>query len=68
MDAVLGQVIQQGGTGNVNRVVHGVFTYDWEGIIATLRDSQGNLRRPSQYENIETPLALIVYGETATPF
>jgi hypothetical protein len=67
-DAWLAQAIQQGGMGNTTKVVHGVFTYDWEAIIDTLLDQQGNLRRPSQWQRIDFPLALIVYGETTAPF
>lgn len=67
-DAWLAQTIQQGGMGNSRKVFHGVFTYDWEAIFDTLRAAQGNLRKPSQFERIDFPLALIVYGEATAPF
>lgn len=67
-DTWLSQIIQQEGLGDTSKVVHGVFTYDWMSIIDTLQDAQGNLRRPSQFQRIDFPLALIVYGETTAPF
>jgi hypothetical protein len=67
-DTWLAQAIQQGGVGNSGKVVHGVFTYDWQSIFDTLLDTQGNLRKPVQWQRIDFPLALIVYGETTAPF
>jgi len=63
-DTWLGQAIGQGGL-NQSKVMHGVFTYDWESIIGTLIDEQGNFLRPSQWTEVEFPLALIAYGETS---
>lgn len=67
MDTLLAQAIQQGGLSSP-KVVHGVFTYDWQSIFDTLVDAQGNLRKPTQWQRIDFPLALIIYGETSTPF
>lgn len=67
-DNMLAQAIQQGGGGITGKVVHGVFTYDWQAIFDTLLDTQGNLNRPSQWQRVDFPLALIVYGETTAPF
>jgi hypothetical protein len=67
MDTWLAQAIEQGGVANP-KVVHGVFTYDWQSIFDTLVDTQGNLRKPTQWQRIDFPLALIVFGETSAPF
>lgn len=68
IDGWLRQRINAGGVGSTPKVIHGVLTYDWEAIVDTLSDQQGNLRRPSQWENVRFPIALIAYGETTAPF
>ena len=45
-----------------------MFTYDWQAIFDTLLTQQGNLRKPSQWQRVDFPLALIAYGETTAPF
>lgn len=67
-DIWLAQAIGQGGLGNTTKRLHGVFTYDWQAIFDTLLDQQGNLRKPQQWERVDFPLAMVVYGETSTPF
>jgi hypothetical protein len=68
MDSWLSQAISSGGMGHSTKVIHGVFAYDWEAIIDTLTDAQGNLKRPGQWTEVDFPLALITYGETTAPF
>jgi hypothetical protein len=67
-DNWLRDAIANGGMGNSTKTIHGVFTYDWEAIFFALVDSQGNLRKPSQWTNVDFPLALIAYGENTAPF
>ncbi|MBC7930408.1 MAG: hypothetical protein H7Z38_07535 [Rubrivivax sp.] len=44
------------------KVLSGEFIYD------TLLDGQGNLTKPSQWQNVEAPMALIAYGVATAPF
>jgi hypothetical protein len=68
IDMWLRDAIAAGGMGNTRKTIHGVFTYDWESIYLALVDDQGNLRKPTQWTEVEFPLALIAYGETTAPF
>lgn len=68
LDSWLAQALTQGGIGNSTKVIHDVTTYNWQSIMDTLKDQSGNLRKPSQWTNIQTPLAVIAYGETDAPF
>lgn len=65
-DGWLAGVIQQGGVGNTRKVLHGMFTYDPQSIIMALTDEQGNLVRPNLWKRVDFPLALVIFGETAT--
>ena len=65
-DQWLAGVIQQGGVGNTRKVLHGMFTYDFQAIILALTDEQGNLVRPNLWKRVDFPLALVTFGETAT--
>lgn len=67
LDSWLRQVLNSGG-GSSTKVIHGVTTYNWQSIIRTLTDQNGDLRRPSSWTNIQTPMAVIAYGETEAPF
>jgi hypothetical protein len=66
LDSWLRQVLNGGG--NPTKVIHGVTTYNWQSIIRALTDQNGDLRRPSNWTNIQTPMAVIAYGETEAPF
>jgi hypothetical protein len=64
-DQWLAGAIQQGGVGQTRKVLHGMFTYDFQSIIVTLTDEQGNLLRPSLWKKVDFPLALVIFGETS---
>lgn len=63
-DQWLAGVLQQGGLGNTRKVLHGMFTYDWQSIVVTLTNEQGNLVRPNLWKRVDFPLALVIFGET----
>jgi hypothetical protein len=68
LDDWLEQAIGNGGIGSSTKIIHGVFTYNWQSIINTLRNSNGTLRRPAQLVEIRPSLAVIAYGESSAPF
>ena len=68
MDSWLAGVIANGGMGNSTKVIHGVFTYNWQSIVNTLKNPNGTLRRPNQLTDVRPSLAVIAYGETTAPF
>ena len=55
--------VMQNGFGSQAKLLHGLFTYDFASIIRTLRGSNNQLIKPSQWEQIDFPLAFVVYGE-----
>jgi hypothetical protein len=67
-DTWLSQAITHGGMGNSTMVIHGVFTYNWQSIINTLKNPDGTLRKPNQLTEIRPSLAIISYGEATAPF
>jgi hypothetical protein len=68
LDSWLANAISHGGIGSSTKVVHGVFTYNWQSIINSLKKPDGTLRRPTALTNIQPSLAIIAYGETTAPF
>lgn len=55
--------VQQNGFGNQAKLLHGLFTYDFDSIIRALRGSNNQLTKPSEWEQIDFPLAFVVFGE-----
>jgi len=46
LDSRLANAISHGGIGSSTKVIHGVFTYNWQSIINALKKPDGTLRRP----------------------
>ena len=67
-DAWLSQVIANGGMNHSTKVIHGVFTYNWQSIINSIKKPDGTLRRPNQPIDIKPSLAIVSYGEATAPF
>lgn len=68
LDSWLANAIANGGIGSSTKVIHGVFTYNWQSIINTLKKPDGSLRRPTQQTSLRPSLAIIAYGEATAPF
>lgn len=58
--------VMQNGFGTQPKLLHGLFTYDISSILRTLRDGNGELTRPSTWQEIDFPLAFVVFGEADT--
>ncbi len=55
--------VMQNGFGTQPKLLHGLFTYDIPSILRTLRDANGQLTRPTTWQEIDFPLAFVVFGE-----
>jgi hypothetical protein len=47
-------------------LLHGMITYDYYSIIQTLKDTDGQWKEPEEWEQIEYPIAFVVFGQTET--
>lgn len=68
LDLWLAQALSHNGIGNSTKVIHGVFTYNWQSIIKKLKGPGNTLIKPTQLTDITPSLAIISYGETTAPF
>lgn len=58
--------VMQNGFGTEPKLLHGLFTYDIASILRTLRDANGQLTEPSTWQEIDFPLAFVVFGDAET--
>jgi hypothetical protein len=68
LDSWLAHALTHGGIGHSTKVIHGVFTYDWQSIIKKLKGPGDTLLKPNQFIDVTPPLAVIAYGVDTAPF
>lgn len=66
MDSWLADAMQNG-IGNNRILLHGMLTYDYFSILKAVRTMDGQWTRPSEWEVVKFPLALVVFGQAQTP-
>ena len=58
--------VDRNGMGDEPVTLHGITTYDYRAIIHTIKGTGGRWLRPADWTQVDSPVALVILGETET--
>lgn len=59
------KTVKSRGTGRTAIQLHGLITFDYRAIIKTLRAANGRWLKPNEWQEVPSPIALVVFGKSS---